>query len=86
MNIGHILTGGKLKIPAAKFKANCLQLMDEIQKSHEEVVITKHGKEVAKLVPTSGEQKRPLFGFLSGSARILGDIVQSTGEDWDVER
>ena len=38
-------------VPAAKFKANCLALMDKVHETGESVVITKHGKPVAKLVP-----------------------------------
>jgi prevent-host-death family protein len=62
------------KIAAAKFKANCLAIMDEVQSKHVTVVITKRGKPVAKLVPV---EKKPddIFGFLAGKAEITGDIV-----------
>ena len=45
-------------VPAAKFKANCLALMDKVQETGEFVVITKHGKPVAKLVPISRNDER----------------------------
>jgi prevent-host-death family protein len=35
-------------IPAGAFKTNCLALMDEVQAKRETLVITKHGKPVAK--------------------------------------
>lgn len=72
-------------IAASQFKAKCLKIMDNIHKIHEEVIITKRGKPVAKLVPVEEAPPRPLFGFLRGSAVIKGDITQPTGEVWDAE-
>ena len=37
-------------IAAGKFKAECLKLMERVNKTHEEVIISKRGKPVAKLV------------------------------------
>jgi prevent-host-death family protein len=72
-------------IPAGKFKAQCLKLMDEVRDRNCEIVITKRGKPVAKLVPF--EDKRPdIFGYMKGSLVILGDIVGPTGEIWDADR
>ena len=39
------------QMPAGEFKARCLKVMDQVHKTREPVVITKHGKPVAKLVP-----------------------------------
>jgi prevent-host-death family protein len=50
-----------------------------------EIVITKRGKPVAKLVPV--EEKQPdIFGYMKGTVTILGDIVGPTGEVWDADR
>ena len=38
------------QIPAGKFKAQCLAVMDRVSQTGEPVVITKHGKPVVKLV------------------------------------
>ena len=49
------------KIPAGEFKAKCLQVIDEVQRLRMQVVITKRGKPVAKLVPLdehTGELRR----------------------------
>jgi prevent-host-death family protein len=74
----------KLKIPAGKFKAQCLKLMDEVKARHEEVVITKRGKPVARLVPYE-ETPVPIRGFMKDTVTIIGDIVAPTGETWDAE-
>ena len=69
---------------AAKFKATCLAVMDEVKAKREPVVITKNGIPVAKLVP-SGPEDDPLAIFRFGRGRIVGDIMSpaSPMEDWD---
>ena len=44
-------TGGIRTIKASEFKAKCLELMDELAGSGGEIVITKNGKPVSRLVP-----------------------------------
>jgi prevent-host-death family protein len=73
-----------MRISAAQFKAQCLKLMDDVNTRHEEVVITKRGKPVARLVPYD-EVPVPILGFMKNTVMILGDVVQPTGEKWDVE-
>lgn len=61
-------------IPAARFKARCLRIMDEVKSRRESVLITKKGKPVACLVPVE-ETARDVFGCLAGELEIAGDIV-----------
>jgi prevent-host-death family protein len=42
-------------IQAGKFKAQCLALLDEVAQSHNPIVVTKHGKPVAKIVPIENQ-------------------------------
>lgn len=65
---------------AGKFKARCLELMRDVEATHREIVITKHGKPVARLVPVGRAPRRRAFGCMKGTATILGDIVAPTGE------
>ncbi len=74
-----------MMITAGKFKAQCLSIMDDVQKHHREVVITKYGKPVAKLVGVDPQIKRPLFGFIKDSVVIKGDIISPLEESWDVQ-
>jgi prevent-host-death family protein len=71
------------KMAAGVFKANCLAVMDEVQAKRVTVVITKHGKPVAKLVPVE-PQVDDIFGFLRGKVTITGDVVSPalSPEDW----
>jgi prevent-host-death family protein len=73
-------------MPAGLFKSKCLAVMDEVQAKCETVIITKHGKPVAKLIPVDPVQD-DFYGFMKGKAKILGDIVSPTipTEDWELD-
>jgi len=62
------------KMPAGSFKTKCLALMDEVHSKRETVLITKHGKPVAKLVPANTEAD-DIYGFLAGKGAVSGDVV-----------
>jgi prevent-host-death family protein len=68
-------------IPAAKFKEQCLALLDRV--GPEGIVITKHGKPVAKLVPVHTDTAS-LIGSFKGKIKIRGDIL-TTGVKRDVD-
>ena len=70
------------EIAAAKFKAQCLSLLDRVDPDG--IVITKHGKPVAKLIPFTSDSAS-LIGSLKHKLRIKGEIL-STGLDWNAER
>lgn len=61
------------KIPAGAFKQGCLAILDDVAKTHREVVITKRGKPVARLVPVISDRQREdeLLASLRGRARML---------------
>jgi prevent-host-death family protein len=61
-------------IPAAKFKAGCLKIMDDVKTRRESVLITKKGRPVARLVPVE-DTATDVFGCLAGELEIVGDIT-----------
>jgi prevent-host-death family protein len=66
---------------AGSFKAKCLAVMNEVQARRGTVVITKHGKPVAKLVP--GDQDTDgIYNFLRGKGAITCDLISPAIEDW----
>jgi prevent-host-death family protein len=73
------------EIPAGEFKAKCLKLLDEVHQHRSQLVITKRGKPVARLVPVT-EDLPDIFGRMKGTGEILGDIVGPTGEIWDADK
>jgi len=55
-----------------------------VQRQRKEIVITKRGKPVAKLVPISGD--RPSFiGSMKGTMEIVGDIVSPIDVGWEAD-
>jgi prevent-host-death family protein len=71
-------------VPATEFKAHCLELLDRVRQSREEITVTKHGRPVAKLVPLP-EKSRPLFGCLAGAVTRYGDLVAPIDERWSAD-
>ena len=72
-------------LKASEFKAKCLKLMDEVQKTGNEIVITKNGKPISKLVPY--RVKAPtLFGLHKDKISCLDADIFSVNENWDAER
>ena len=69
------------EMPAGEFKARCLQLMDEVDRDGIEIIITKRGRAVARLVPIRRDKVSPI-GWMKGRGEILGDIVTSDPDDW----
>lgn len=71
-------------IGAGDFKAHCLQLLDDVARHRQPLVITKRGKPVARLVPISPQA--PLFGALAGSVVEEADIIAPVDAEWDAAR
>jgi len=68
-------------VPAAKFKEQCLALLDRLDPDG--ILITKHGKPIAKLVPVHTNNAK-LIGSFKGKIKIKGNIL-STGVKWAAE-
>ena len=76
--------GGSRTIKASEFKAKCLKLMDEVAASGKEIVITKNGRPVSRLVPYR-EKPKSLFGIDRGRIELLGDIIEPLDVEWEAE-
>ena len=76
------------EVAISEFKAKCLAIFDEVQKTKQPVRVTRRGKPIAEVVPASPKPAKNLFGFMKGTVEILGDIVSpaSDPEDWEVLR
>ncbi|MDI7775918.1 type II toxin-antitoxin system Phd/YefM family antitoxin [Asticcacaulis sp. EMRT-3] len=71
-------------IGAGDFKAKCLKLLDEVAETRRPLIITKHGKPVARLVPMP--PKKSLFGLMAGSVVYEGDIISPIDVEWDANK
>jgi antitoxin (DNA-binding transcriptional repressor) of toxin-antitoxin stability system len=65
-------------ISAAKFKAQCLALLDRLDP--EGLVVTKHGKPVATVRPID-RSSSGVIGSLRGKIKTKGDL-STTGLKW----
>lgn len=65
-------------IAIARFKAECLSLLDEVARSHQELVVTRRGNPIARVVPLAPKKKT---GKLR--VRVLGDIVGPSEPEWN---
>ena len=74
-----------MDIPAGQFKARCLQLINLVKEKRSEIIVTKRGKPVAKLVPLEEDARDGLLGYLRGSVTIVGDITRPVDERWDAD-
>ena len=68
-------------INASKFKEQCLSLLENLDPDG--IVITKHGKPLARVIPASSDCA-DLIGSMKGKIKVHGDIL-STGLKWDAE-
>ena len=78
------MTAPETTIGAGDFKATCLKLLDDVARSRRPLIITKHGKPVARLVPMPPDTE--LFGALAGSVLREGDLQSPIDTEWDAAR
>ena len=70
-------------IMASRFKAECLAILDQVDRMKVSVVVTKHGRPVARLVPVQVPGQSTM-----GSVRLLAkedEAYYSTGESWEAD-
>lgn len=70
------------QVTATEAKAKLLALLDEVERG-EEVVITRHGKVIARLTPA--RLSRDLKDRFAGRVEVLvpAEELYSTGETWE---
>jgi antitoxin (DNA-binding transcriptional repressor) of toxin-antitoxin stability system len=72
-------------IGASEFKAGCLAIIDEVARSGEPVQVSKRGKVVVRMIPVLAEGTEYPQDLLAGTVRSLGDVVESTLHDQDLD-
>jgi prevent-host-death family protein len=69
------------RMNASTFKQQCLALLDNL--NPEGILITKHGRPVARVIPASSDCAE-LIGSMKGKIRVRGKIL-STGIRWGAQ-
>jgi prevent-host-death family protein len=83
MAIWPWLDKGMKTMAAGKFKDVCLKTLDEVAATRSEIVITKRGRPVARLVPCAPAAQKERS--LSGSVLKEQGNPFGTGESWDAD-
>jgi prevent-host-death family protein len=64
------------EIAISTFKAKCLGLLEEVNKTKTPLRVTRRGKPIADVFPASSEGiERSWIGSMSGTVKVLADIV-----------
>lgn len=66
----------------SEFRQKCLALMDDLPA--EGILITKHGRPIARLTPV-GQSNADLIGSVPGLLADANDDLFTTGVAWDAE-
>lgn len=70
------------KMQAAKFKSECLKIMERVKKTRRKIVITKRNIPIAKLVPIDTEDEQ-VFGRLKRTVHFRDNLIDPIEEDWN---
>jgi len=69
----------------SEFKARALQVLDNVSKTKESVVVTRRGRPLAEVVPFRGAKDKPAPGKLAPTLVFEKDILSPLGvSDWSV--
>jgi len=74
------------EVAISEFEAKCLSLLEEVSKTKSPLRVTRRGKAIADVVPVSSEtEERSWIGSMSGSIKIVGDIVSPVVDTETIE-
>ena len=76
------------QVAISEFKAKCLAMIEEVEKTKTPLVITKFGKPVAEVIPPSPKPISDWIGSMRDCMKIVGDIVSPATDEseWEVLR
>ncbi|WP_341793614.1 MULTISPECIES: type II toxin-antitoxin system Phd/YefM family antitoxin [unclassified Rickettsia] len=75
-------------IAISEFKSHCSEILEDLQKTHQSIIITKRNIPIAKLEALNAQpkaSKKPktsIIGIFKGQGKITGDIISPI---WDTE-
>jgi prevent-host-death family protein len=77
------------EVAISEFKAKCLSLLEQVQKTKKPLLVTRFGKPIAQVAPPPAETANmKWFGSMKDSIEILGDIISPANDEdeWEVLR
>ncbi len=74
-------------IAISQFKAYALKIIDQVAKSRESIVITKHGKPIVQVIPYTPNERENKMGKLADTLVFENDVISPSGEEtWEACR
>ncbi|HWF92469.1 MAG TPA: type II toxin-antitoxin system Phd/YefM family antitoxin [Terriglobales bacterium] len=76
------------EVAISEFKAKCLALVAQVEKTKHPIRITRFGKPVAEVIPPSAQAPENWIGSMKDKIEILGDIVSPANDEdeWEALR
>ena len=65
------------KVLISEFKAKCISLLKQVQKTKQPLVVTLRGEPIVRVEPIAPAKAQVEFGTLKGWMEIKGDIIRS---------
>ena len=72
-------------VPITEFRNQCLRLIDEVKATGDTLVVTKHGRPLAAVVPVVDNPPKSIIGW-SSEIRLGDDLTRPAipPEDWEI--
>ena len=71
-------------IPASKFKATCLAVLQRVKRTGRPVLVTRFGQPVTEVVPPRPRASRSEWlGSMAGTAMVVGEVIGPVADEWD---
>lgn len=72
-----------MEVSASAVKNAWHEYLERVSRAREEIVITRYGKPIARLVPIEPVEKRSIIGCMAGTVTIHGDIIEPIDVEWE---
>ena len=74
------------EVAASDLKNSWHEYLERVVQGREEVVVTRYGKPIARLIPVEDEgETGGIFGALAGTVTVVGDIIGPIEEEWEAD-
>ena len=75
-----------MEISAAQFRTNCFKILDDVSHTNKEVIITKRGKPIAKVISYNQEGTcDPLIGAMIHEGETLDNLIDPFEDVWELD-
>lgn len=74
-----------MEVNLMHFRTNCLKFIEDVHILHTEIIITEHGKPLAKLISIPELSPVQFLGALTGVGKTVGDLTEPFDDEWEVD-